>query len=335
MSSVDVRAFAANGEDGAADRLDADMRHVLDVLAGMGGKPIERCRTSEARAQPTLDMALQRILRQPQDDPAAHVELRTFTGAAGELGARVYAPGENNDAPRPLVLYLHGGGFVVGDLDRHDATPRGLAERTGAIVVSAHYRQAPEYRFPAAHEDAAAAWQWLAAEAEALGGDPARIAIVGEGSGANLAINVALDAADGPGPRPVHLGLVSPMAAMQFDLPSHLEDTESGPLRTQTLKWASRKMFRRREDMRDARMNVADRADLGRLSPTTIILPQADPLRSEGEALAGALRRAGVWVDMTVYEGVTHGFFGLHQIVNKAMFAHSQMAGNLVAAFGG
>ncbi len=337
MSSVDVRRYAVNAEpaEEATERLDADMRHVLNVLAEMGGKRIEECRTSEARALPTLDMALRRILREPHDDLEVAMEMRLIPGANGDLRARIYTPQAEAAAPRPVILYLHGGGFVLGDIDEYDATPRGLALRTGAVVVSAHYRQAPEHRFPAAHEDAIAAWRWLGEHAGALGGDVTRLAVVGEGSGGNLAVNVALAARDEGLVRPAHMGLVSPMAAMLFDLPSHLEAVETGPVSTATLQWAARKLFRKREQIHDARMNIAGRSDLGGLPPATIILAEADPLRSEGEALADALRRSGVWVDMTVYQGVTHGFFGLYQIVNKAMFAHSQMARNLVAAFGG
>ena len=342
MSSIVVRRLAEN--EGAyatpmADTtrgfyLDADMQHVLNVLEGMGGKPIEGCRAPEARAQPTLDMALRRILRDGHDDLGVGMELRLIPGPTGEIRARVYAPLAKVDGPQPLILYFHGGGFVLGDVDQYDATPRSLAQRTGAIVVSSHYRQAPEHRFPAAHEDAFAAWRWLIEHAEALGGDVERAAIVGEGSGGNLALNVALRARDEGIAVPKHVGLVTPMAAMLFDLPSHLEVATNFPTNAETLKWAARKLFRARDDMRDVRMNLAGRADLSGLPPVTVLLAEADPLRSEGEALADALRLSGVWVDMTLYQGVTHGFFGLYQIVNKAMFAQSQLARNLTAAFG-
>ena len=342
MSSIEVRRLAEN--EGAyatpmADTtrgfyLDADMQHVLNVLEGMGGKPIEGCRAPEARAQPTLDMALRRILRDGHDDLGVGMELRLIPGPTGEIRACVYAPRAKVDGPQPLILYFHGGGFVLGDVDQYDATPRSLAQRTGAIVVSSHYRQAPEHRFPAAHEDAFAAWRWLIEHAEALGGDVERAAIVGEGSGGNLALNVALRARDEGIAVPKHVGLVTPMAAMLFDLPSHLEVATGFPTNAETLKWAARKLFRARDDMRDVRMNLAGRADLSGLPPVTVLLAEADPLRSEGEALADALRLSGVWVDMTLYQGVTHGFFGLYQIVNKAMFAQSQLARNLTAAFG-
>jgi len=343
MTSVDVRMFAANGARDASssdgdilpvERLDADMRHVLSVLAQMGGKPIETLRTPEARAQPTLDMALRRILRDSHDDQGVNMEMRLIPGPAGEIRARIYTPQGEAAGPRPVVLFFHPGAFVLGDVDHYDATPRTLAQRTGAIVVSSHYRQAPEHRFPAAHEDAFGAWTWLGEHAESLGGDPRRLAIVGEGSGANLALNVALRAKAQGGQLPIHLGLVTPMATLTFDLPSHLDLDETGPFRTETFKWAARKLLRNKDDAHDPRLELIERADLSGLPPATIILAEADPLRSEGEALADLLRRSGVWVDMTTYEGVTHGFFGLYQIVNKAMFAQGQLARNLNAAFG-
>ena len=342
MSSVEVRRFAENGVPHAtatdmapAERLDADMRHVLNVLQSMGGKRIDECRSPEARALPTLDMALRRILRDAVDDMGVGMEMRLIPGPTDDIRARIYVPQNDIVAGlRPMILFLHGGGFVLGDVDNYDATPRALAARTGAVVVSAHYRQAPEHRFPAAHEDAYAIWNWLIEHAESLGGDPTRAAIVGEGSGGNLAVNVALRTRNEEKPVPVHLGLVTPMAAMLFDLPSHLDNTETFPYSTATLEWAARKLFRKKDDAHDARMNIAGRVDLAGLPPATIILAEIDPLRSEGEALADAMRRSGVWVDMTLYEGVTHGFFGLYRIVNKAMFAQGQLGRNLVAAFG-
>ncbi len=341
MTSVEVRAFAANGgrtavapDEQPAERLDADMRHVLSILQQMGGKPIESLRTPEARAQPRLDMALRRILRDSHDDQGINMEMRLIPGPTGDIRARIYTPQAETSAARPLILYFHPGAFVLGDVDHYDATPRGLAQRTGAVVVSSHYRQAPEHRFPAAHEDAFAAWGWIVEHAEGLGGDPQRIAIVGEGSGGNLAVNVALRARAQGGRRPIHLGLVTPMATLTFDLASHLELEDTGPVRTETFKWAARKLLRNKDEAHDPRLELIERGDLAGLPPATIILAEADPLRSEGEALADQLRRSGVWVDSTTYDGVTHGFFGLYQVVNKAMFAQGQLARNLAAAFG-
>jgi acetyl esterase/lipase len=340
MSSVEVRDFAHNGESPAAglspaERLDSDMQHVINVLKSMGGKSIEDCTSPEARALPSLDMALRRILRDQIDDMGVGMEMRLIPGPTNDIRIRVYAPQVETAGNRPLVLYFHDGAFVIGDVDQYDATPRFLAARTNAVVVSAHYRQAPENRFPAAHEDAWAAWSWLIDHAGSLGGDIRRAAIVGEGSGANLAVNVALRARLEEKQQPLHLGLVTPMAAMIFNLPSHKENAQAFPWSTAAFEWASRKLFRSKDAAHDVRMNVAGRLDLDGLPPATVIIAEADPLRSEGEALADAMRRSGVWVDETVYDGVTHGFFGLYRVVNKALFAQGQLSRNLIAAFGG
>ena len=339
MSSVQVRAFAESGgvePDSVADetlpRLDADMAHVLAVLKSMGWKRLEHCTAQEARALPTLEMAMRRILREPAEDLRVTLEYRLIPGPEGEMRVRLYRPAGEPTGPRPLILYLHDGLFVFGEAEGQDATPRALALRTGASVLAAHYRQAPEHRFPAAHEDAEAAWTWLLQHAEDLGGTPGRAAIVGEGSGANLAVNIAIAAKAAGETLPRHLGLITPMAAMLHELPSHIAHARAEPVGTEALKWAVRKLVRQRDDMHEARLNIAGRSDLAGLPPATVIIAGIDPLRSEGEALADALRRAGVWVDATVYEGVTHGFAGLHQIVNKAMFAQAQLAQNLAMA---
>jgi acetyl esterase/lipase len=317
------------------DRVDADMKHVLDTLALLEPKPIEQCSAGEARAQPTLALALGRILRDGVDDQGIDMELRLIPGAVGDIRARVYSPRllDAGTTP-PLILYLHGGDWVIGDLDSYDATPRALARQCGAVVVSAHYRQAPEFRFPAAHEDSFAAWKWMIENAQTLGGDADRAAVAGEGAGANMAVNIALRARDENFARPVHLALISPVAGTNFDLPSYIENVDSRPLNTGIVRWSMRKALRNKGAMGDLRINLTERADLGGLPPTTIILAEIDPLRSEGEGLADALRRSGVWVDCTLYEGVTHQFFGLAQIVNKAMFAQSQVTRNLMGAFG-
>lgn len=308
--------------------VDADMRHVLEVWAAMDPKPIEHCTVAEARAQPTLSMALNRILHDRPDEAGVSMELRMIPGGAGNTKARVYAPAGAATA-LPMILYLHGGGFVLGDLGSFDATPRALARKLGAIVVSAHYRQAPEASLAEAAEDAEAAWRWMGEAAASLGGDAARTAIVGEDAGASLAVELALalrQQGSTAGPR--HLGLVSPLASTILDLPSRRANERSRPLSAAGLRWLHRNAARRGGGRDDPRLNLAER-ELGGLPPTTLILAGLDPLRSDGDLLADAMRRSGVWVDATTYEGVTHGFFGLARIVNKAMFAQSQLLRNL------
>lgn len=341
MSSVVLRSIASThgSEIGAFGpnpmaRVDADMRHVLTTLSALDPKPIEEGSPREARAQPTLTTALGVLLRGRAEEPGVSMELRLIPGPAGDLRARVYQPALNEAGTKlPMILYLHGGGWVTGDLEAYDATPRALARRCRAVVVAAHYRQAPEHKFPAAHEDAAAAWAWMIEHAEALNGDPERRAIVGEDAGGNMAVNIALRIRDTDGPRPKHLVLVTPMAGTDFSLPSYIENAEASPLGTAAVRWLYKKLTRNVKAMNDPRLNLIDRADLAGLPPTTIILASIDPLLSEGELLADALRRCGVWVDATTYDGVTHGFFGLARVVNKAMFAQGQVVRNLRESF--
>jgi acetyl esterase/lipase len=222
---------------------------------------------------------------------------------------------------------------VVGDLDAYDSTPRALAKKTGAIVVSVHYRLAPEHKFPAAHDDTYAAWLWMVDKARSLGGNRRNAAIVGEDAGGNMALNIALRVRSEGRTRPVHLVLIHPIAGNDMSRSSYVQNMRARPLNTFLMQWFMRQAFANADETADPRINLADRKDLSGLPETTIILAEIDPLLSEGEALADALKDAGVTVDVTSYEGVTHEFFGLAQFVNKAMFAQAQVAENLSLAF--
>ena len=247
--------------------------------------------------------------------------------------ARLYRPPDLLPRLNPLILYFHGGGFVTGDLDSHDASARALARRSGALVLSVGYRLAPEHAWPAAHDDAWTAWLWLGDQAHRLGGDPRRVAVAGEDAGANLALHVALRARDARGHRPVHQGLIHPMAGTDLTTPSYGETLRALPIGMPAMRWRLRQLFADGPPDNEPLLNLARRADLAGLAPATIILARIDPLRSEGEALAAALQRAGVPVTSAIYEGVTQGFFGLGLIVNKALFAQADLADALVRAF--
>ena len=319
------------------DRLDADMKHVIDALSELGAQPLEMSSPAAARRQPKLKEAIGAILarqgRAVGEDGVTSEDI-TIAGAEGDLSGRLYRPLGLLSRLNPVILYFHGGGFVTGDLDMHDASARALARKTGAIVVSADYRLAPEHKFPAAHEDAYAAWRWLVAGARDLGGDPRRMAVAGEDAGANLALNVALRARTEHKAQPVAQVLIHPIAGSDMTRPSYGETLRARPVGMPGMQWRMRHEFEDREQMNDPRIDLASRDDLAGLAPTTIILAEIDPLRSEGEALAEALDTAGVSTTCTVYEGVTQGFFGLGLIVTKALFAQSEAAEALSRAFG-
>lgn len=317
-------------------RLDADMKHVLDRLRDMGARPLELQSPEMARRQPrpaeAIDAILARQGRERPDDGVAAEDI-TIAGAEGELPARLYRPIGLLSRLNPVVLYFHGGGFVTGDLDSHDASARAFARRTGAIVVSVAYRLAPEHKFPAAHDDAWAAWRWLTEKARDLAGDVRRLAVAGEDAGANLAANIAIRARDEGAIRPVHQVLIHPIAGSDFSTASYGETLRAQPIGLPAMRWRFRLSFAEDGAADDARINLAARGDLAGVAPATIVLAEIDPLRSEGEALAEALENAGVAVDCWTYEGVTQGFFGLGLVVTKAVFAQSDAADALGKAF--
>lgn len=317
-------------------RIDADMKHVLDGLAEMGARPLDTITPEMARRQPRAAEAISAILgRQGRERPEDGVEAEDIgiAGAEGELPARVYRPIGLLSRLNPVVLYFHGGGFVTGDLDSHDASARAIARRTGAIVVSVAYRLAPEHKFPAAHDDAWAAWRWLTAEAGKLTGDPRRLAVAGEDAGANLAANVALRARDARLTQPVHQVLIHPIAGAELTTASYGETLRARPVGLPAMRWRFRQLFEDEAQSGDARVNLVGRNDLAGVAPATIVLADVDPLRSEGEALGEALENAGVAVNCWTYEGVTQGFFGLGLVVTKALFAQSDTADALGKAF--
>ncbi|MDB5557022.1 MAG: nlhH, partial [Rhizobium sp.] len=218
---------------------DADMAAVLDALGKLGGKPIETLTPDEARKEPTPVDAVKAVLRarhRSASDPVDEVEDRTYKGASGaEIPLRIYTPIGNG--PLPVILYFHGGGWVIGNLDLDDATPRALANRTGAIVVSASYRQAPEHKFPAAHDDAFEAYRWVLANTTLIHGDLTRIAIAGEGAGGNLALGTVIRAREEKLPLPAYMVLVYPIAGADMTTPSYVANATARPLDKPMMAW--------------------------------------------------------------------------------------------------
>lgn len=313
----------------------AQMQAVLDALAALGGKPLDSLSAKQARDQPSLMDAVRELLHRqgrPYMPEAVHeVEDRIIAGAGGELPIRIYRP--QAEGVLPLIVYFHGGGFVLADLDSYDSSARALANAAGAIVVSAHYRQAPEHKFPAAHDDAFAAYLWALANAEYLQADPARVAVAGEGAGGNLAAAVAIRARDERIRQPVHQTLIYPVTNCAFDSPSQQQCYDARPLSTPMLSWFYEKYLGTPADGANPLFSILRTPDVSGLAPATVITADIDPLRSEGEAYAQRLQHSGVAVDYRNYEGVAHGFFGMGAVVDLANAAVRQVADNLERAF--
>ncbi len=322
-------------EDTFAD-LDEDMAKVIAVLDERSSAPMETLSVEQARREPTIASAVKSVLRAEGESSAPEevgkVTERTFAGADGrKLPARVYTPKDAGTGPLPVVLYFHGGGWVVSDIDAYDASARSLANETGAIVVSAHYRQGPEHKFPAAHDDAFAAYRWVTQNAPAFGGDPRRIAVAGESAGGNLAANVAIKARDSGMRMPAHMLLVYPVASGDLESGSAKEHANAKPLSKDMMFWFAKQYFNSPADALDARIDLVN-ANLAGLPPTTIVNAEFDPLLSGGELLADRLEAAGVDVEQKTYEGVTHEFFGTGAVVEEAREAMDFAAGRVEAS---
>lgn len=310
-----------------------EMQAVLDKLTALGAKPIGTLSVEETRAQPTPADAVMALMEEQgvEPDPALQAIGTTdvmIPGAAGEVPARIYTP--EGEGPFPVIVYWHGGGWVIADIDTYDASARQLAAGAQALVVSLDYRQAPENPFPAAHEDAIASYEWVVENAGQWNGNVERLAVAGESAGGNLAANVAIAARDNGGIQPDHQLLVYPVAGDDMTTDSYVENAEAQPLSKAAMEWFVEQVFTDASQAADPRLDLVEREDLEGLPPATVINAQIDPLRTEGETYAAHLKEAGVTVSQRTFDGVTHEFFGMGAVVPTAQeamdFATSQLS---------
>ncbi len=339
-SSVDSASgmVAINDSASAAPAMpptpNAEMQPVLDELAALGGKPIATLSAPEARKQPTPTDAVKQLLTKqgkPTTPPAgATMTTHTVKGAAGNLQANIYTP--DGTGPFPVVVYYHGGGWVIADRNVYDGGARALAINANAVVISADYRQAPEHKFPAAHDDAVAIYEWALTNAASLKGDPKRIALAGESAGGNLAVATAIAARDRKLAAPLAVVAVYPIAVGDTTTPAYVENANAKPLNRAMMSWFFDKYTRSPADRQDPRINLVG-ADLKSLPSITIINARIDPLRSDGEMLAAKIRAAGGTADQKTYDGVTHEFFGMGAVLSQAKDAEAYAADALKKAF--
>lgn len=311
-----------------------EMQAVLDQLAALNGKPIEHLTAKEARLQPSPADAVRELLKRRGQsgvpEPVARVVDSFFPGPGGEIALRIYTPAGRG--PFPVILYIHGGGWVIANLDTYDSSPRALANATRAVVVSTHYRLAPEHPFPAAHKDTYACYLWILANAASFDGDSRRVAIVGESAGGNMAAAISLRAREQQVSLPSHQVLIYPVAGADMETPSFRENAYAKPLNRAMMEWFARHEFPEGAGTKDPRFDLLN-ADLRGLPEATVILAEIDPLRSGGELLIARLREAGVKVDDRVYTGVTHEFFGMGAVLAEGRDATQFAANNIVRAF--
>ena len=313
----------AMAKTGTRYKADADMQAVLDELASMGGKPIETLTPAEARKQPTPADAVTALLKKQGKDtsptalvPGVTSVDREIPGAAGNIPARIYTP--DGAGPFPVIVYFHGGGWVIANKDVYDGGARGLAKQAQAIVISSDYRQAPEAKFPAAWDDALAAYKWAAANAASIKGDPKHLALAGESAGGNLAIATAVAARAAGLQAPTHILAVYPVGQTgDLNTKSYVDSAAAKPLNKPMIEWFVDKLLAKPADKMDPRLDLVH-ANLKGLPPVTIINAQIDPLREDGTLLEAALKKAGVKVDRKIYAGASHEFFGMAAAVKDA-----------------
>jgi len=277
---------------------------------------------------------LMRVNKLKFTEPIFHTEDRRITGLGGSIPIRIYMPRELKSAERlPVLMWFHGGGFVIGSLETHDSVCRMLANRADCIVVSVDYRLAPEFKFPAAVEDCEAALKWVALHAAEFGGDSSCIAVGGDSAGANLATVIAILARDAAHPKLAFQLLVYPCTAPEPETASHYKFKEGYVLTRNSITWFYRQYQRSGRDANDFRFAPLVHDDLSGLPASLIIVAGFDPLRDEGIEYARKLIEAGNRVRLSNYEGMVHGFYLMGGAVDGAQRAVAESAQAMREAF--
>ncbi|WP_375434365.1 alpha/beta hydrolase [uncultured Hymenobacter sp.] len=324
-----------------APNIDPQMLAVIEQFTSYNTPPLPTLSPRQARMAPSITDAVQDLLKKNnRPAPAANVTVTqrllpggiTPQSAPDGLLVRVYTP-NGLTGPLPVVVYYHGGGWVIGSLDVYEPSAKALAENTGAIVVSVDYRLSPEAKFPAAHEDAYAAYKWVKENAASIGGNPAKVAVAGESAGGNMATGVCLLAKERSYALPIHQLLVYPVANNDLNTASYNQYAAAMPLNRPGIQYFTANYFRTMADGDDRLLSLVDVADLRGLPAATIIAAEIDPLQTEGKQLADKFTQVGVANLYMIYPGTTHEFFGTYAVVPKALEAQQLAANRLKEAF--
>ncbi len=334
-TSTDAKEMKPTGpKPDWAPNIDNEMLVVMEKLKSYGAPALETLSPQEARKQPTPTTAVMDVMKDYNIvPPPSMVDTmgKDIPVNGGTIHLRIYTP-HGNDSAYPVIVYYHGGGWVIADLDVYDASAKGLAEQAGAVVVSVHYRQGPEHKFPTAHNDAFAAYQWVLKNAASIKANPKMIAVAGESAGGNLACNVSIMARDKGIMVPLHQLLVYPVANNDMNSASYQKYGTAMPLSKPLIEWMVKNYLPNMAASADPRIALV-KANLKGLPPTTIVAAEIDLLQTEGKMLADKLKEAGVTVDYKLYDGVTHEFFGMAAVVPDAKDAQAFAAGKLKSGF--
>jgi acetyl esterase len=260
----------------------------------------------------------------------AKVEDRTIPGPVGEMPIRVYTP--DGSAPFPVVVYLHGGGWTIGDIATFDKPCRLLATLSGCVVVSVEYRLAPEHRFPAPLDDCYASVVWVATHGAEIGADPERLAVCGESSGGNLAAAVTLRARARGGPKIVYQALICPATDLGFETASCIRFSKGYLITLEDLQWFRGNYIRSEMDIDNPEVSPLRAHDFAGLPSALVVTAEFDPLCDEGEAYAEKLKAAGVPIRLRRYNRMIHSIFILAGVVDAAKDLYRELGTSLTEA---
>jgi acetyl esterase/lipase len=309
--------------------IDPQAQAILDYIVASGRPPLETLDPTAARAVARTMF----VYFAAPPEPVAAATNDSLPGPGGMIPIRIYRPaGAAGDAVLPALVFFHGGGFVIGDLDTHDPTCRALANRGGCAVVSVDYRLAPEHPFPAGVEDCWAAVEGVRLQAARLGIDGARLAVGGDSAGGNLAAVTALMARDAGVELALQL-LIYPVTDLRGSSASYHQFADGYLLTRAAMVWFGRHYMKRPGDAADWRASPILAADLAGLAPALVVTAGFDPLRDEGRDYADRLAAAGIETDYRCFDGMIHGFLGMNRAVETAETALAACGAALRRAF--
>jgi acetyl esterase len=309
--------------------LDPDAAAVYQAFLESGRPPYDTVSPSEAR-----ELYLQaRAVTNPEPPELKSVAPLTIPAPCGAIPARIYTPLSlrQNNSLAPCLVFFHGGGWVIGDLDSHDVVCRKLANEGEIIVIAVDYRRAPEDKFPVAYDDALTATKWIAANAKRFGIDASRLVVGGDSAGGNLAAVVAIAARDAGGPAIAGQMLIYPVTDLSMTHPSHREPETSLLLSHSLIHWFRDQYLASAADIDDWRASPLRAKTLAGLPPAYVLIAGADPLRDEGAEYAAKLKQAGIPVTYRTFPGQFHGFFTMGKLLEQANVAAREIGAWLKA----
>jgi acetyl esterase len=307
--------------------LDPQAQALLDQMQEAGAPPFEQMTVGEARQAAYAFIDLQGA---PED--VASVGHRFVPGPVCDLPVRIYTP--EGEGPFPALVYFHGSGWVILNIEVADIAARALTNRTGCVVVAVNYQKAPEHKFPVPFDDAYAATTWVAEHASELGIDPGRIGVAGDSAGGNLAAAVCLKARDEHGPSLAYQLLIYPVTDYGWDKPSYLENAEGYLLQRETMRWFWGHYLASEAEGDNPLVSPLRAPDLSGLPPALIVTAEFDPLRDDGELYGQRLREAGVPVKISRYDGMIHGFFYMAGVLDQTKNLYDEIGTEVRAALG-